>query len=245
MKNPIYKPSGRAGEYGDYALNIYTGCPHRCYYCFAPSVLRKDRELFHTDVRPRDGIIEAVKKHLAGGGIRGQTIHLCFTCDPYPMGYDTTATREIIRLIKESGNHVQLLTKSNETRDLDLLDENDWYGITYTGGGIWNEPGAAVPGMRFNGPYAAHKRGVKTWVSLEPVLDASDVLELLHDHAMLKAEGHAYIDRWKIGKLNYWPNETDWKAFGREAERICVEAGFDYYIKDALRVEMEEKADGC
>lgn len=34
--NTIYVPKGKAREYGDYALNIYTGCPHRCYYCFAP-----------------------------------------------------------------------------------------------------------------------------------------------------------------------------------------------------------------
>jgi len=58
---PIYKPKGAAAEYGDYAINIYTGCPHRCFYCFAPTVLRKDRETFHTDVRPREGIVEAVK----------------------------------------------------------------------------------------------------------------------------------------------------------------------------------------
>lgn len=36
---PIYEPKGRAKEYGDCAINIYTGCPHRCYYCFAPGVL--------------------------------------------------------------------------------------------------------------------------------------------------------------------------------------------------------------
>ena len=29
---PIYEPKGKAKEYGDYALNIYTGCPHSCYY---------------------------------------------------------------------------------------------------------------------------------------------------------------------------------------------------------------------
>lgn len=38
--NTIYKPKGAAAEYGEYAVNIYTGCPHRCYYCFAPNVLR-------------------------------------------------------------------------------------------------------------------------------------------------------------------------------------------------------------
>ena len=61
---PIYEPKGKAKEYGDYALNIYTGCPHRCYYCFAPSVLHRDREKFHADVRPRDGIVEAAKAQL-------------------------------------------------------------------------------------------------------------------------------------------------------------------------------------
>ena len=55
---PIYEPKGKAKEYGDYALNIYTGCPHRCYYCFAPTVLHKDRNAFHTNVAPRGNILE-------------------------------------------------------------------------------------------------------------------------------------------------------------------------------------------
>ena len=52
MKPPIYKPSGAALEYGDLALNIYTGCNHGCYYCFAPNVLHKTREAF-AKVEPR------------------------------------------------------------------------------------------------------------------------------------------------------------------------------------------------
>ena len=44
---PIYEPKGKAKEYGDYAINIYTGCPHECFYCFAPSVLRKVKDDFH------------------------------------------------------------------------------------------------------------------------------------------------------------------------------------------------------
>lgn len=47
---PIYEPTGKAKEYGDYAINIYTGCPHRCYYCFAPNVLHREREKFHDHV---------------------------------------------------------------------------------------------------------------------------------------------------------------------------------------------------
>ena len=130
---PIYEPKGKAKEYGDYALNIYTGCPHRCYYCFAPSVLRRDREAFHSIVEPRNGIVEETRKQLERENITGKLIHLCFTCDPYPTGYGSSTTREIIKLLKKHGNHVQILTKGDGSRDFDLLDGNDWYGITLDG----------------------------------------------------------------------------------------------------------------
>lgn len=58
---PIYKPKGAAAEYGELALNIYTGCPHRCFYCYAPRVLHKDREAFHSIVEPRENIVEAMR----------------------------------------------------------------------------------------------------------------------------------------------------------------------------------------
>ena len=61
---PLYIPKGKAKEYGDYAVNIYTGCPHRCYYCFAPNVLHRDREEFHSHVEPRHGIVDELKKQL-------------------------------------------------------------------------------------------------------------------------------------------------------------------------------------
>ena len=129
----IYEPKGAAKEYGDYALNIYTGCQHGCPYCYAPNVLHRDKKMFHTEIKPRENIIEETKHYLESTGLTGKLIHLCFTCDPYPTGYDTTPTREIIKLLKDSGNHVQILTKGFGSKDFDLLDENDWYGITLDG----------------------------------------------------------------------------------------------------------------
>lgn len=232
---PIYEPKGKAKEYGDYAVNIYTGCPHRCYYCFAPSVLRRDREQFHACVKPREGIVEAVKRQLEKEQITGKTIHLCFTCDPYPRNCDTTPTREIIKAIKESGNHVQILTKSPISRDFDLLDENDWFGVTITCNtpmASVAEPGAENPFCRLIILACAKEYGIKTWVSFEPVLDPAEVLNCIRKY-------HGDFDRVKIGKLNYWPSDIDWKKFGMEAEQLCKSLGLDYYIKDSLRKEME------
>lgn len=245
---PIYKPSGKAAEYGDYAINIYTGCPHECYYCFAPSVLRKQKDQFHSDVRPRENIVEETRKQIEREHITGKLIHLCFTCDPYPTGHDSSPTREIIKLLKDTGNHIQILTKNGKAamRDFDLLDENDCFGITYAGypgpGNISDpnyipeaEPGSGAPYYRIKALHEAHKRGIKTWVSAEPVLDATDVLNLI--------ECADYVNLWKVGKLNYHPSDINWKNFGERVERALTvkkrwNPNVDYYIKESLRAEM-------
>ena len=225
---PIYTPKGKAKEYGDYAINIYTGCPHRCFYCFAPSVLRKDREQFHTCIEPRKNIVEEVKKQIERESISGKLIHLCFTCDPYPTGYDSTPTREIIKILKESGNNVQILTKGNGNRDFDLLDENDWYGITLDGNPLTDISQA----QSLSALCLAHDKGIKTWVSFEPVLNEETVMFYLQAY-------HTFFDRVKIGKLNYYPSSINWKEFGIKVEEVCKKLNIDYYIKESLRKEME------
>jgi DNA repair photolyase len=227
---PIYEPKGKAKEYGDLALNIYTGCPHRCYYCFAPNVLHRDREKFHSCVEPRPNIVEETRKQIEREGITDKLIHLCFTCDPYPTGYDTTVTREIIKVIKESGNHVQILTKGSGARDFDLLGPGDWYGVTFSGAMVFEEGGIHGQERMFDIVRAKNK-GIKTWVSFEPVIDDIEVLACLMTF-------HAWIDKVKIGKLNYYPSDIDWKKFGEEVESLCKTLGLDYYIKDGLRNEM-------
>lgn len=228
MKPPIYEPKGAAKEYGDLALNIYTGCPHRCDYCFAPQVLHRDREQFHSVVEPRPNIVEETRKQVERENITGKLIHMCFTCDPYPTGYDSSATREIIKILKEHGNHVQILTKGDGSRDFDLLDGEDWYGVTMDGSEKFHDFEGKLTDL-----YEAKMLGIKTWISFEPVVDAKIVLK------MIEATSDA-ADKIKIGKLNYHPSKINWKEFGYEAEALCKTLGLDYYIKDSLRREMEK-----
>lgn len=236
---PIYKPSGKALEYGDCCINIYTGCNHGCTYCFAPSVLHKTREQFE-DVQPREGLINALGKQLAGGVYIDKLIHLCFTCDPYPADIDTSITRDVIYRLKMAGSHVQILTKGGlrAERDIDLLDGRDWFGVTYTGYGtgelyipVEAEPNAAPASERLASLARAREMGIKTWMSCEPVLNEQDIYTII--------ECAGYVDMFRIGKLNYHPSDINWREFGLNCERLCKANRRNYMIKDGLRKEME------
>ena len=239
MKNPIYKPKGAALEYCDLAVNIYDSCPHLCSYCYARDLAKRFGRPWGDTVSPRPGIVEAARKQLASYyWQRGRQIMLCFTCDPYPIGCDTTATREVIQAIKESGNHVRILTKGDETaqRDFDLLDVNDWFGVTWSGADPEDEPGAALPIYRLCNLKEAKRRGVKTWASCEPVLNPERVLGIIE----LAAPD---VDHWAIGKLNHRPSDIDWADFGRQAEDLCQARGLSYTIKHDLRKAMGSTED--
>lgn len=233
--NTIYKPSGKAGQYAEYALNIYSGCSHNCTYCWA----RQMHERWHGNGsfdKPvyRAGLLEALDKELVKGVHAGKLIHLCFSCDPYPAGIDTTPTREVIKLLKQAGCHIQILTKggSRAERDFDLLDGEDWFGVTITRMQIEGlEPNAAPYAERITSLYNAYHAGIKTWVSFEPVYNPWLVYETLKECD--------YIDLYRIGKLNYHTSDINWHDFGHECERLAKQYGRNIYIKDELRREME------
>lgn len=246
ITKPIYQPKGRAREYGDLALNIYTGCNHGCTYCFARSMKErftsKDCACTFDAPEPRRDIVESVKRQIERERITGKLIHLCFSCDPYTAEIDTTPTREIIKTIKDGGNHVQILTKGGNRalRDFDLLDSGDLFGVTLSGHALNMaklEPKAANRKERVFSLAVAANRGIQTWVSFEPVLDARTVYDAI--------TGIDYIGFYKIGKLNYHTPEEygeppiDWGEFGRECERLCLAHGRTYYIKEDLRAAME------
>jgi DNA repair photolyase len=234
MFRPIYEPRTKAREYCDLAVNIYTGCNHGCIYCYAPRVIRKTRKEF-AKVEPRPDIAESVKRQIEREGLHGKKIMLCFTCDPYPAEIDTTPTREVIKAVKESGNHVQILTKGGmrASRDFDLLDSRDSFGVTISG--VFPEdyePRAERNESRVYSLACAKNSGISTWVSFEPVFNPEYVYGLI--------ESMVFVDMFRIGKLNYVPSDIGWGEFGREAERLCLLHGRNYYIKEDLRKLMEE-----
>ncbi len=237
MLRAIYQPKGRAAEYCPWALNLYQGCGHRCLYCYAPAATYKTREKFN-QARPRPDILDKLSWDLqALNGSKPDPILLCFTCDPYQaIDAEYKLTRQAIELLKQAGLHVSILSKGGQRaeRDLDLLGEGDQFGATLTflddKDSLEWEPGAALPGERLAALRKAHSMGIKTWASLEPVIDPEQSLEFIRT-----ASG--YIDLFKVGTLNYHPKakEIDWRSFGHRAVDLLTKLGCAYYIKSDLR----------
>jgi len=84
-----------------------------------------------------------------------------------------------------------------------------------------------LPAERIKAIRIAHEAKIETWVSLEPVLDAEQSLEIIRMTS-------DFVDLFKIGKLNHFHSEINWREFGIKAIELCQELGKDYYVKNDL-----------
>lgn len=247
----IYEPQGKAKEYCDLALNLYEGCPHGCTYCYVPAILHKTRERF-AQVKPRKGIIKALESQLEKEGekFNGREVFLCFTCDPYPeIETDYCITTEVIKALHVNGTAVRILTKAGKRseKDFDLLAQKPLlsrYGTTlvfvgFKESGVY-EADAPSSFERIVALRDAYEREIPTWVSLEPVIDPAQSLELIH-------LTHEFTDEYKVGKLNHnreleqkIDREYGWRRFTQESVGLLEKYGKKYYIKQDLRRYLEK-----
>ena len=90
------------------------------------------------------------------------------------------------------------------------------------------EPNAATVKGRVNAIQIAKDRGIKTWVSVEPVIDPVNALLVM---GALKP----FVDLWKVGKINYHKEIEDGIDWSRFLEDVKVELkDCNYYIKNDL-----------
>lgn len=232
----IYTPAGRAKEFSNLALNLYSGCNHGCKYCYVPNFCKLDRQLFHSKQKARDilGKIELDCKELSG---TKEKVLLCFTCDPYQKLNDSEQlTRKTLELFYFYKIPFQILTKAGHRaeKDFDLYGPEDAFATTLTfldkQKSLYYEPEAALPEDRIETIKKSHNLGIKTWVSFEPVLNDEEVFRLLEIT-------HSFVDLYKVGKIsNFNPDKNiNWKEFANKIIKKLKELNKSYYIKKDLK----------
>lgn len=231
----IYEPEGRAKEFSELALNLYTSCNLRCAYCF------NKKMPWYKDIPclPRTDLLENLEKEAKKRAGDPREILLCFSCDPYPaLPQSKTITRDALLILERNGLKAQILTKAGmrSTQDHDILKRNGWkYGCSLTCVSeetrLEHEPFTAPYNERVEAIGAAKAMGIYTWVSLEPVLDPRQTLWIIRN-LLLRTDTRP--DFWKLGKLNYEQSDTDWRYYLESARKLLGENGQQYMVKEDL-----------
>ena len=196
-------------EYASYGLNHYLGCAHNCAYCWS----RKRALRFHQCASPQDWANPKIVKDAVGmlerevskrKWLPNEWIWLNPATDPYqPIEDEVHLTRGIIQFLVNHNIPVRILTKSvGVLHDQDLILKHPdliqvGFSVTTLDDELrqkW-ESHASPIWHRVRALEWFHNHGIKTWCSLEPILDdhPEQILHTLQDD----------VDMWYIGKLNY------------------------------------------
>ncbi len=246
----IYEPKGKAREYAPLALNLRNTCSHGCKYCYCPDsppvkFLFDDPEEEFRQAGPlRKGFdLNALAADLCDLQDAGddRPVHLCFVGDPFDIGcrHDDVMW-DILRLFSQVVVRPQILTKAGTFADRyldDMVEADAIFGSTI----IWTcdecrkewEPSAAEIESRWSMMGEAHKAGLRTWLSIEPVIDRLQALDVI-DRAIVS--GH--VDELKIGRWNHddRANSINWRWFAEEAVHALTSptVDVDFLIKKDL-----------
>lgn len=211
----FYKPKGPAGEYAaqGYGLNIFRGCTGGCIYCYrehgiisksiggdTPVLLKKYKDEAGALTRIAHDLDNHKNELVAADGV-----FATFTSDP---GQEATFPlfKQAFDLIIDAGVPVKMLTKFtswvNTTEGQELLAKGASTGLLAVGFTLTGhdelETGASPNADRVAAMKSIHSMGIKTFASIEPVIDQQTSLD------MVKAAA-GYCDMFLVG-LESGPN---------------------------------------
>ncbi|WP_456370960.1 radical SAM protein [Geoglobus sp.] len=223
-----------------FSLNPYTGCDHRCRYCYSTYIPN------FFSARPKKRLLVRLDKELKKLP-KNSLISMSNSSDPYPpMERDMGLTRNVLRQISEKNLRLLVITKSDiVARDADILKNmRAAVSITVTtldedvAGKM--EPNAPEPERRIRALKRLKKAGVPVILRLDPVMpkindeNFEEVLERASfvDHVVsstLKLRGDSYS---RIVKEFPELKEHYRRLYFREGERL----GGSWYLRRDLRM---------
>jgi len=219
-------------EYMDHYLNYIRGCSHGCSYCWSRRLQGIPYEKW---IKPELRAIDGLDEQLRIWKPKIHRLFLCNSSDAYqPIARKTT--REIIQKLIRHDIQFTILTKSHAAlNDVDLLKEYPrcCIGFSITTDNDeqrreW-EPYSSSIQERLKAVRQFKDAGVKTWISMEPILPDSSPERILLE---LKDD----VDWWIFGRLNYHPvNNTWYREKGKTLIDLAKRHSLKIYVKKELR----------
>ena len=241
-KTLIYKTGV---EYGDYTLNHIQGCSHGCKYpCYAYMMAKRFGKVksYEEWIQPCivDNALQLLEKEIPKYKDRINTLHLCFTTDPFMYGHSEISELSMKVLKKANDNNIKcsVLTKGILPIELSTLSKENEYGVTIVSLSEQfmeeYEPGAAPVLERIKSLKELHDKGCYTWVSIEPYPTPNIINQSLEE--ILNAI--AFVDKIIFGRLHYNKVVSEYKKYKEfynkcsdEVIEFCKKRDIEYYIK--------------
>jgi len=242
-KSLLYKT---AVEYGDYTINHVEGCSHGCLYpCYAMMMAKRFGKVksYSDWIKPKivENAIELLEKEIPKYKKKIKFVHMCFSTDPfmYKCNEVKDLTYKLIKILNKAGIRCTALTKGMLPLKLAELSEENEFGITLISLDEKfreeYEPYSATYVKRIESLYNLYRKGIKTWVSIEPY-PTPNILEQDFDEIL---ERIGFVDRVIFGKLNYNKKaskyEEKYEFYSELSSKVidfCNKNGKEYHIKD-------------
>jgi DNA repair photolyase len=199
-----------------WSLNPYTGCEHRCAFCYVRAFeLRADRpsdDRYGRAIRVKVNVAGVLRGELSRRTWRKETIVIGAATDPYqPAEGRYKLTRQCLEALRDFSNPTGMITRGPMiVRDLDVLSElarratlHITFSIPTVDDDIWRrtEPGTAHPKQRLRAIQKLVAAGIDVGVGMAPILpglsDRPDRLE-----AVVKAARAAGATGLWVGMLH-------------------------------------------
>lgn len=160
------------GSRTEYTVNQYRGCSHGCVYCYAPSLIRDERS-WGGYVDAKVNAASILDRELVRA--KKQVVFVSSASDPYqPVEGRFKITRRVLEVLSKHRFPVLLLTRSPLVlRDLDILQSFEWVTVGFsisTVSSRFYEPGVPSLEKRLETLCKLRDAGVRTWVSMAPIV---------------------------------------------------------------------------
>jgi DNA repair photolyase len=207
----------------EYTVNLYKGCTHGCVYCYAPSLVHDERE-WGTFVDAKVNAPSVLRAELRDAP--KAPVFLSSASDPYqPVEARYGLTRRCLEELQESGFPVVILTRSPLVlRDVGLLKRFEWARVgcsISTAAGRFFEPGVPPLERRLETLKALGRQGIRTWVSLAPVVPGVSNVDV---DALLSKLREVRVQAVTPGLLRFQGYERSRKMFealtGMESDAV-------------------------
>ena len=168
-----------------WSLNPYTGCVHRCTFCYVRAFEeRADRPSDHrygTSSRLKVNVAERLRAELARVSWSGEDVVIGAATDPYqPAEGRYRLTRACIEVLRDAANPFSIITRGPLiVRDAELLaeaaaraDVSVTFSVPTVDDDVWRttEPGTAPPRQRLRALKELVAVGVRASVGMAPLL---------------------------------------------------------------------------